>query len=293
MHQERTALLSRWRQQVRQLPVARNLDIPTLNDHIPLLVDELVVAFQTKSDQTIPEALSLGSSLAHGLQRVQDAFALGQRSPQYYTLFVIDAYGNYSSGAVVRVVREGSIASSTADTLPPGVPSASSTATETGSADILTQQAVLIRQGTITIPLTGNIQLNAEGNYSIIIPKKDVTPHLKSIIVTVSDPTDQRIVSTYLLKLNQAGDAYEAVIQAPQVVGSARFRLEVFDFNLALVRTIETSFMFVKPVVSTRVFPDELLKYAHLHILPIVPFFAGGIFLWWLIVSLLKRMWQK
>ena len=38
-------------------------------------------------------------------ERVQDAFALGQRSPQYYTLFVIDAYGNYSSGAVVRVVR--------------------------------------------------------------------------------------------------------------------------------------------------------------------------------------------
>ena len=33
--QERQALLSRWRQQVRQLPSARQLDVPTLNDHIP------------------------------------------------------------------------------------------------------------------------------------------------------------------------------------------------------------------------------------------------------------------
>ena len=59
--QERHALLSRWRQQVRQLPSARQLDIPTLNDHIPGLLDELAAALQSKSDQTIPEALSEGS----------------------------------------------------------------------------------------------------------------------------------------------------------------------------------------------------------------------------------------
>ena len=67
--QERHALLSRWRQQVRQLPSARQLDIPTLNDHIPGLLDELATALQSHSDQTIPEALSEGSPPAHGLQR--------------------------------------------------------------------------------------------------------------------------------------------------------------------------------------------------------------------------------
>ena len=34
--QERHVLLSLWRQLVRQLPSARRLDIPTLNDHIPV-----------------------------------------------------------------------------------------------------------------------------------------------------------------------------------------------------------------------------------------------------------------
>ena len=39
--EQRDLLLSRWRQQVRDLPSARNLDTPTLNDHIPALLDEL------------------------------------------------------------------------------------------------------------------------------------------------------------------------------------------------------------------------------------------------------------
>lgn len=84
--QERNALLSRWRQQVRELPSARQLDIPTLNDHIPRLLDELVTALQSKSDQTIPEALNDSSSTSHGLQRVHDAFDIEEVVAEYNIL---------------------------------------------------------------------------------------------------------------------------------------------------------------------------------------------------------------
>ena len=84
--QERQALLSDWRQQVRQLPSARPLDIPTLNDHIPLLLDELSTAFQSASEQTIPQALADGSAPAHGLQRVQDAFDIEEVVAEYNIL---------------------------------------------------------------------------------------------------------------------------------------------------------------------------------------------------------------
>ena len=84
--QERHALLSRWRQQVRQLPSARQLDIPTLNDHIPGLLDELAQALHSNSDQTIPEALREGSPPAHGLQRVQDAFDIEEVVAEYNIL---------------------------------------------------------------------------------------------------------------------------------------------------------------------------------------------------------------
>ena len=84
--QERKLLLSRWRQQVRQLPSARQLDVPTLNDHIPGLLDELAVAIHSKSGQTIPEALSEGSPLAHGLQRLQNAFDIEEVVAEYNIL---------------------------------------------------------------------------------------------------------------------------------------------------------------------------------------------------------------
>ena len=84
--QERQALLSRWRLQVRQLPSARQLDVPTLNDHIPELLDELAAAFELNSDQTIPEALSESSPPAHGLQRLQEAFDIEEVVAEYNIL---------------------------------------------------------------------------------------------------------------------------------------------------------------------------------------------------------------
>src|SRR6187401_3622728 len=84
--QERQTLLSRWRQQVRQLPSARQLDVPTLNDHIPGLLDELAAALQSRSDQTIPEALSGSSPPAHGLQRLQEAFDIEEVTAEYNIL---------------------------------------------------------------------------------------------------------------------------------------------------------------------------------------------------------------
>ncbi len=86
IRQEHQPLLARWRQQVRELPSARHLDIPTLNDHIPELLDELTAALQSRSDQTIPEAICEGSPPAHGRQRVQDGFDIEEVVAEYNIL---------------------------------------------------------------------------------------------------------------------------------------------------------------------------------------------------------------
>ena len=56
--QERHALLAKWRQQLRQLPSARHLDTPTLNDHIPDLLEELAIALECRPDETVTEAFN-------------------------------------------------------------------------------------------------------------------------------------------------------------------------------------------------------------------------------------------
>ena len=86
IRQERDALLSRWRQQVRKLPSARHLDVPTLNDHIPALIDEMAEALRGQSDQTITEALLEGTPPAHGLQRVEDGFDIEEVVAEYNIL---------------------------------------------------------------------------------------------------------------------------------------------------------------------------------------------------------------
>ncbi|MDQ5847572.1 MAG: HAMP domain-containing histidine kinase, partial [Pseudomonadota bacterium] len=83
---ERDGLLFRWRQQVRELPSAQHLDAPTLNDHLPQLIDELAAALQARSDETIPQALSEASAPAHGLQRVQDGYDIEEVVAEYNIL---------------------------------------------------------------------------------------------------------------------------------------------------------------------------------------------------------------
>jgi two-component system phosphate regulon sensor histidine kinase PhoR len=86
IRRDRERLLSRWRQEVRALPSAQHLDAPTLDDHIPALLEELAEALATKSDETIAEALREGSPPEHGLQRLEDGFDIVEVVAEYNIL---------------------------------------------------------------------------------------------------------------------------------------------------------------------------------------------------------------
>ena len=83
LRRERHHLLDTWRSQVRQLPSAVGLDVPTLNDHIPDLIAELAVAMETDSGATVVETVLEGTPPAHGAQRLQDGFDIVEVSAEY------------------------------------------------------------------------------------------------------------------------------------------------------------------------------------------------------------------
>ncbi|WP_373506587.1 sensor histidine kinase [Thiocapsa sp.] len=83
---EQDALLSRWRQQVRQLPSAKHLDTPVLNDHVPDLLEELVTELLVASNQTILQALLEESPAVHGRQRQHDGFDIVEVVAEYNIL---------------------------------------------------------------------------------------------------------------------------------------------------------------------------------------------------------------
>ena len=83
---QRDPLLDNWRAKVRELPSAAGLDIPTLNDHMPALVDELVQALRRMSDESITDSLLQGSPPEHGQQRQAEGFDIVEVVAEYNIL---------------------------------------------------------------------------------------------------------------------------------------------------------------------------------------------------------------
>ena len=83
---EQKTVLADWRRQVRELPSAKHLDTPTLNDHIPAFLDELAVAFRRALGASISDQLIEATPPEHGRQRFVDGFDIGEVVAEYNIL---------------------------------------------------------------------------------------------------------------------------------------------------------------------------------------------------------------
>ena len=84
--QEREDLLARWRQAVRRLPGAQDLDQPTLTDHIPALLEELSEALRLHDEARPMEVRLEDNPQAHGVQRLRVGFDLTEVVSEYNML---------------------------------------------------------------------------------------------------------------------------------------------------------------------------------------------------------------
>lgn len=85
IRRERDTLLTEWRQEVRQLSVAHDLDVPTLNDHIPDLLAELADELEAYSDESMIGELKK-NSVIHGLDRLRIGFDVEEVVAEYNAL---------------------------------------------------------------------------------------------------------------------------------------------------------------------------------------------------------------
>lgn len=108
--EQKESILAIWRTQVRELPAARNLDLPTLNDHIPVFLSELAAALRSASSETIAHAMVVDSPPAHGIQRVKDAFDIEEVVAEYNILRgcihdLADHHGLHLQGKPFRILN--------------------------------------------------------------------------------------------------------------------------------------------------------------------------------------------
>jgi hypothetical protein len=229
-----------------------------------------------------PSSIQSGAVVYEGRgQAFTDRNALLERSPQYYTIFVLDATGAVSSGAVARAVRV-SDALQTGTTTPSGSGTPSIIPPDMGDDSILKAVDISIVQQSAVSMFDMGIKLKLGQPYVVSVPYSAVPKNLKSIIVSVQNPTNQREVSSYLLKLNKTGGAYEANVPGGEALGTVRIMVEVFDYEQATVRRISTTVSFIDSAEPVPFFPDRLLSYGGY----VVTFFGLSLFwflvlLWW------------
>jgi two-component system phosphate regulon sensor histidine kinase PhoR len=79
-------IMARWREGVRRLDSARGLDVPTLNDHMPLWIDQLAAAIEAISRVGPDKAAAEEIPTIHGLQRFEDGFDIAEVVAEYNIL---------------------------------------------------------------------------------------------------------------------------------------------------------------------------------------------------------------
>jgi len=109
IRRERDTLLAQWRQEVRRLPVARDLDVPTLNNHIPDLLEELAYELDGSSDESMIGELKK-NPIIHGLDRLRLGFDVEEVVAEYNALRgviqdLIETHGLRLRGAVNRTIN--------------------------------------------------------------------------------------------------------------------------------------------------------------------------------------------
>ena len=109
IRRERDTLLAEWRREVRQLPVAHDLDVPTLNDHVPDLLEELAYELDDSSDESLIGDLKK-NPISHGLDRLRIGFDVEEVVAEYNALRgviqdLIETHGLRLRGTVNRTIN--------------------------------------------------------------------------------------------------------------------------------------------------------------------------------------------
>lgn len=228
-----------------------------------------------------PDTIQSGAVVYEGKgESFTDSAALETRSPQYYTIFVLDGLGGVSGGAVAQAARNNTKTEGGME-IAPSLPITEPV--EIGTDAILKAVQITLTQGETKINFADTINFSHNESFVVSVPYASVPKNLKSIIVSIQNPSNNKEVSSYLLKLNQAGDAYVARVSAPNVEGQARITVEVFDYKLETVRRISTVLSFTDKAVPVPIFPDRLLELGWYFFVPQIVIVGSFAWFWFLL----------
>lgn len=181
-----------------------------------------------------------------------DKDILNLYSPVYYTAFLVDEAGNVSSGAVAKVFAVGAPGTDDTDsisegngTVPHSGPSASTSPSVPAGTRMPDLSEIFLIQADSKQSFADQVlTLDSTTAFVLSIPKEAVSDNLKTIIVRLTDPTNTKQSSSFLLRLNKDKVAYEAVVAALNLEGTSKVIVDVYDYKAAVVGTFGQQIIF-------------------------------------------------
>lgn len=195
-----------------------------------------------------------------------DVGILNKYETLYYTVFVISADGSVSSGAIVstsKIMMDSNDNNST-PTLP-----IDEEIIPIPNFDFSVKNINIFQDDKSFNFESEEIKISHRDYFVVSIPYETLPRHLKSIIATLTDPTNQDLSYSFLLRINKERTAYEAVVAPVGIVGASRLQIEIFDFEREVVGRYRKQVNFVVPAktITEVVFPDKIVGV----IFPILP----------------------
>lgn len=199
----------------------------------------------------------------------------------YYTIFSYDASGNYSSGAVGSMVIPKPGVPLQPPEFPPAVPPE---LVPPEIEKIQPEDFNFFQNGKLLTLEGGKIDANPNEPLKILLNYDKVPEVLKTILVTLTEPSSERKTFSFLLKANKEKNAYEAVLAPLKKPGLYPATISILDFKNQTLKKIKTYLL----VGGGEIAPKQPVTFLYIWVLPI-----GLIFIALLLILLAVVIWKR
>lgn len=179
----------------------------------------------------------------------------------YYAAFARDYAGNYSSGAVVKIIVPTKITQAPDATssviIIPVVPDPFSQfplvpVVGTKASTTVNLVDFDFKQRGEKISFTqSSIQLDERDNVTLSIAYDKLPENLKTVAVTIQDPTNNNKKYAYLLHLNKEKTAYETTLDNFERAGTYNFSITILDYKQRSLKKLEGAFIVPHDISET------------------------------------------
>ncbi len=223
-----------------------------------------------KSTKFFPTSLIDGSLIydGKGTNFLDKDVKVGVR--YYYTIFSYDTSNNYSSGAIGSMVIP-----KPGVPLPPEFPPVVPPELVPPAIEKIQPEDFNFSQNDRPLALTdGKIDANPNEPLKILLHYEKVPEVLKTILVTLTEPSSERKTFSFLLKANKEKNVYEAVLAPLKKPGLYPATISILDYKNQTLKKIKTYLLVQGEEITVKQpFPaickTLLLTFLYIWVLPI------------------------